>query len=41
MIKFDNATKANIREHNPNWLQIPDQPYRILARVDSGSGKKN
>ena len=21
--------KKNIKEHNPNWPQIPDHPYRI------------
>ena len=26
MINFDDVTKENIREHNPNW----DHPYRIL-----------
>ena len=30
MIKFDDVTKENIKEHNPNWPQIPDHPYRIL-----------
>ena len=31
MINFDDVTKENIKEHNPNWLpQIPDYPYRIL-----------
>ena len=26
MINFDNVTKENINEHNPNWSQIPDRP---------------
>ena len=30
MINFDDVIKENIKEHNPNWLQIPDHPYRIL-----------
>ena len=30
IIKFDDVTKENIKEHNPNWPQIPDHPYRIL-----------
>ena len=30
MINFDDVTKENIKEHNPNWPQIPDLPYRIL-----------
>ena len=23
-------TKQNIKEHNPNWLQILDHPYGLL-----------
>ena len=30
MIGFDDVKKENIREHNPNWSQIPDHIYRIL-----------
>ena len=30
MINFDGVTKENIKEHNPNWPRIPDNPYRIL-----------
>ena len=30
MINFDDGTKENIKEHNPNCPQIPDHPYRIL-----------
>ena len=30
LINFDDATKENIKEHNPNWAQIPDHSYRIL-----------
>ena len=41
MINFDDVTKENIKEHNPNWLQIPDHPYKILIIGDSGSGKTN
>ena len=29
-ITFDDVPKENIKEHNPNWPQIPDQPCRIL-----------
>ena len=39
MINFDNAVKENIKEHNPNWPQIPNHPYRILIIVGSRSGK--
>ena len=43
MINFDDVTKENIKEHNPNWSQIPDpdHPYRILIFGGSGSGKTN
>ena len=37
MIIFNDITK----EHNPNWSQIPDHPYRILIIGGSGSGKTN
>ena len=39
MINFDDVTKENIKQHNPNWPQISDLPYRILMIRDSGSGK--
>ena len=26
MIKFDDVAKENIKQHNPNLLQIPDHP---------------
>ena len=41
MINFDDVTKENIKEHNLNWPQIPDQTYRILIAGASGSGKTN
>ena len=41
MINFDNLTKENIREHNPNWRWIPDHPCRILIIGGFGSGKTN
>ena len=41
IINFDNFTKENIKEHNPNWPQIPDHPYRILTIGGFGSGKTN
>ena len=41
MIKFDNVTKENIKEHNPNWLQIPDHSCRILIIGGCGSEKTN
>ena len=33
--------KTNIKEHDPNWTQIPDHSYRILIIGGSGSGKTN
>ena len=30
MINFDDVTKENIKEHDPNWPQIPDQFYIIV-----------
>ena len=41
MIKFDDVTKENIKKHNPNWQQIPDDPYRILIIGGSRYGKTN
>ena len=38
---MDDVVKENIKEHNPNWLQIPDHPYRILIIGGSGSEKTN
>ena len=41
MINFDDVIKENIKEHNPNWPQISNLPYRILVIGGSGSGKTN
>ena len=41
MISFDYVTKHNIKEHNPNWSQTPDHPYRKLVIGGSGSGRAN
>ena len=41
MINFDDVSKGNIRQHNPNWPQIPDYLYRILIIRGAGSGKKS
>ena len=30
MINFDDVKKENIKEHKPNWPQIPVHPYSIL-----------
>ena len=37
---FDDVTKKNIKEHNPNWPQIPDHSYRMLIIGGSGSEKQ-
>ena len=41
MINFDEYTNENRINHNPNWLYIPNHPYRILIIGGSGSGKTN
>ena len=41
MFNFDYITKEGIKEHNPNWPEIPNNPYRILLVGGSGSEKTN
>ena len=41
MINFDDYVNENKTEHNENWSQTPDKPYRILIIGGSGSGKTN
>ena len=41
MFNFDYITKEDIKEHDPNWPEIPDHPYRILIIGRSGSRKTN
>ena len=41
IINFDYITKEDIKEHNPNWPQIPDYSHRIFIAGASGSGKTN
>ena len=31
MINFDDVTKENIKEYNPNWPKIHDHPCRVLT----------
>ena len=38
MKSYDESVEIN---HNPNWLYIPDSPYRISIIAGSGSGKTN
>ena len=30
MISFDNITKENIKEHNPDWPKNLDHPQKVL-----------
>ena len=39
MFNFDYITKEDIKEHNPNWPENPDHPYRIFIIGGTGSGK--
>ena len=39
MINFDVVTKEETKEHNPNWPQISDHPYRIVITEGSGTWK--
>ena len=41
MNNFDNITIENIKEDNPNWLQILHHPYGILINGGFVSGKTN
>ena len=41
MINFDDVKQDNIKEHNLDWSQISDHPYRMLMIWGSGSGKTN
>ena len=41
MFNFDCITKENIKEHNPNWPQIPDHSYQLLIIGGFGSWKIN
>ena len=40
MIKFDSVIKENIKEHCPNWPEVPDYQYKILIVGGFGSKKK-
>ena len=40
MINFD-YVKKNMKKHNPNWLKIPDQLYRLLIIQSSEREKTN
>ena len=40
MFNFDYITKEDIKEHNSNWPEIPDHPYRLLIIGGSGLEKQ-
>ena len=41
MINFADVIKEQTKEHNANWPESPDHPYRILIIEGSGSAKTN
>ena len=41
IINLYEVAGENIKEHNPNWPQIPDHTYRIFTYGGFGSGKTN
>ena len=41
MFTFGYIAKENKKEHNPDWPEILDNPYRILIVGGSVSGKTN
>ena len=41
MINFDDVIKEEPKEHNPNWPEISDHPYRLLIIGSCGSVKTN
>ena len=41
MINFDDVPKEVMKEHDPNWSQIPDHPHRMLTIEGSGFGNTN
>ena len=41
MFNFDYITIQNVKQHNPNWPEVPEDPYRILIVRGSGFGNTN
>ena len=41
MININGLIKEETKEYNPNWQEIPDDPYRMLITGASGSVKAN
>ena len=40
MFNFYYIKKEDIKEHNPNWAEIPNHRYRILIVGGTGLKKK-
>ena len=40
-INFNDIIKENVKEHNPDWSEIFNYPYRILIFGASGPAKTN
>ena len=38
MLNVDYITKENIKDLKSNWLEIPDNPYRISISERTGPG---
>ena len=41
MFDLDYITKEEVKEHNTNWPEIAEHPYRLLIAGGSGFGKTN
>ena len=41
MFDFDYIATGDMKEHNSNWLEIPNHPYKTLIIGGSVSGKTN
>ena len=39
MFNVDYITKEDIKEHNLQWPEFPNHPFRILIIRSSGSGE--
>ena len=33
MINYDDVTKENMNEHNPDWPQVSNHPYKIIIII--------
>ena len=41
MFNFDYITIQNVKQHSPNWPEVPEDPYSILIVRGSGFGNTN